>query len=104
MTDTATNPNVLPPQLPIPQDDGGARHLTGMALPDLALPATAGAPVNLAALKGRTVVYIYPRTGVPGIPKADLSGPLLPAVQQAVCHVWEGTCCCMCICMAVVAW
>jgi peroxiredoxin len=60
------NPNVLPPDLPIPQDDGAARHLAGMTLPDLALPATDGGSVNLSALKGRTVVYIYPRTGVPG--------------------------------------
>ena len=36
-------------------------------LPDLALPATDGAPVNLSKLEGRTVVYIYPRTGVPGV-------------------------------------
>jgi peroxiredoxin len=63
----AHNPNVLPPNIPAPQDDGGARHLAGMRLPDLALPATAGAAVNLAKLKGRTVVYIYPRTGVPGV-------------------------------------
>ena len=60
------NPNVLPPNIPAPQDDGAARHLAGMKLPDIALPATAGAAVNLAKLKGRTVVYIYPRTGVPG--------------------------------------
>ncbi len=49
-----------------PQDDGAARHLTGSALPDLALPATNGAQVNLARLTGRTVVYVYPRTGRPG--------------------------------------
>jgi peroxiredoxin len=61
------NPNVLPPGIPAPQDDGAARHLTGAKLPDLALPATAGAPVNLSKLKGRTVVYVYPRTGVPGV-------------------------------------
>ena len=60
------NPNVLPPNIPAPQDDGAARHLAGMKLPDIALPATAGAAVDLAKLKGRTVVYIYPRTGVPG--------------------------------------
>jgi peroxiredoxin len=60
------NPNILPPNIPAPQDDGAAKHLAGMRLPDLALPATAGAPVNLSVLKGRTVVYIYPRTGVPG--------------------------------------
>jgi peroxiredoxin len=60
------NPNVLPPGIPAPQDDGGARHLPGMSLPDIALPATGGGSVNLSTLKGRTVVYIYPRTGVPG--------------------------------------
>ena len=61
------NPNVLPLNIPAPQDDGGARHLAGMKLPDIALPATDGAQVNLSKLQGRTVVYIYPRTGVPGI-------------------------------------
>ena len=61
------NPQFLPSNIPAPQDDGGARHLAGMKLPDIALPATDGAPVNLAKLKGRTVVYVYPRTGVPGI-------------------------------------
>ena len=65
------NPQVLPSDIPVPQDDGAARHLTGMKLPDLALPATSGEAVNLAKLKGRTVVYIYPRTGVPGIDPPD---------------------------------
>jgi peroxiredoxin len=60
------NPNVLPPNIPAPQDDGAARHLAGMKLPDIGLPATVGPAVNLSRLKGRTVVYIYPRTGVPG--------------------------------------
>ena len=61
------NPNILPSGIPAPQDDGGARHLIGMRLPDLALPATDGGSVSLATLKGRTVVYLYPRTGVPGV-------------------------------------
>ena len=61
------NPNFLPPDIPAPQDDGAARHLASLALPDIALPATSGAPVNLSKLKGRTVLYIYPRTGVPGV-------------------------------------
>ena len=56
----------LPENLPIPQDDGAAKHLAGMRLPDLALPATDGSQVNLSKLAGRTVVYIYPRTGRPG--------------------------------------
>ncbi len=61
------NPSFLPSDIPAPQDDGAARHLTGMRLPDVELPATMGAPVNLSRLKGRTVVYVYPRTGVPGV-------------------------------------
>ena len=60
------DPTVLPPNIPVPEDDGATRHLTGIKLPDLALPATSGGPINLSTLKGRTVVYIYPRTGVPG--------------------------------------
>jgi peroxiredoxin len=61
------NPNVLPPDLPVPQDDGRARHLTGAKLPNIALPATDGRTMNLSKLKGRTVLYVYPRTGVPGV-------------------------------------
>lgn len=71
MADTATNPNVLPSDIPAPQDDGATRHLTGAALPDLALPATSGPAVNLSKLEGRVVVYVYPRTGVPGVPNPD---------------------------------
>jgi len=61
------NPSFLPPDIPVPQDDGRARHLTGLKLPSVTLPATSGEPVNLAKLKGRTVLYVYPRTGVPGV-------------------------------------
>jgi peroxiredoxin len=61
------DPTFLPPGIPVPQDDGAARHLAGMKLPDLALPATRGGAINLALLAGRTVLYIYPRTGVPGV-------------------------------------
>ncbi len=61
------DPSFLPPGIPVPQDDGAARHLAGMKLPDLALPATRGGAINLALLAGRTVLYIYPRTGVPGV-------------------------------------
>jgi peroxiredoxin len=63
----AHDPTFLPPDIPMPRDDGAARHLAGMTLPDLALPATSGPAVNLWKLKGRLVVYIYPRTGVPGV-------------------------------------
>lgn len=51
-----------------PDDDGGARHLApGLAMPDIELPTTAGRSVSLARLPGRTVVFIYPWTGRPGV-------------------------------------
>ena len=55
----------LPKDLPVPQDDGACAHLAGMRLPPVALASTGGRSVDLSALKGRTVVYIYPRTGRP---------------------------------------
>ena len=68
---TAHDPERLPSDLPAPQDDGAARHLAGAKLPSLALAATNGSQVDLATLKGRTVVYIYPRTGRPGVALHD---------------------------------
>lgn len=63
---SAHDPTVLPADLPVPVDDGAAARLAGMRLPDIALQATDGSTVSLAALPGRTVVYAYPRTGEPG--------------------------------------
>jgi peroxiredoxin len=65
------DPNVLPTDLPVPEDDGAARHLAGTRLPSLALAATDGTQVDLAKFAGRTVVYIYPRTGRPGVALPD---------------------------------
>jgi peroxiredoxin len=61
----------IPPNLPVPEDDGGARHLIGSPWPDLALPATDGSAVNVSKLAGRTLIYVYPRTGRPGEPSPD---------------------------------
>ena len=61
----------LPPDLPVPVDDGAARHLAGLKVPDVALAATDGSSVNLSRLSGRTIVYAYPRTGEPGKPAID---------------------------------
>lgn len=57
--------------LPRPTDDGAARHLLGRQMASVALPATDGQTVNLAALPGRVVIYAYPRTGVPELPSPD---------------------------------
>lgn len=58
----------LPDDLPVPQDDGAMDHLASVQMPDIALPATSGGPVELAKLERRTVIYAYPRTGVPDEP------------------------------------
>ena len=58
----------LPADLPVPVDDGVCDHLPGMRLPSLALPATDGTVVDLSTLAGRSVVYVYPRTGRPDQP------------------------------------
>jgi len=58
----------LPEDLPVPEDDGAAAHLPGLELPIVRLPATDGRHVDLSSLSGRAVVYVYPRTGVPGQP------------------------------------
>jgi peroxiredoxin len=58
----------LPPDLPAPEDDGASDHLTGEPVPQLVLDSSRG-PVDLAELgAGLAVVYIYPRTGKPGVP------------------------------------
>src|SRR5437899_11613666 len=60
------SPYLLPADLPVPVDDGAARHLAGAALPSVALPSTSGALVRLHdAAVSLAVVYCYPRTGRP---------------------------------------
>lgn len=59
----------LPPDLPIPLDDGAAAHLPGLSLPPLGLSSTSGREVRLDALgPGWTILYCYPRTGHPDEP------------------------------------
>lgn len=65
------NPASLPSDLPVPEDDGAARHLPGTAMPDLALPSTSGGEVLLSGLRERTVLYVYPQTARPGVPSPD---------------------------------
>jgi peroxiredoxin len=65
----STDYGELPPNLPVPEDDGAADHLTGMALPEVRLPATLGGNLDLAELsQDLLVAYVYPRTGTPGRP------------------------------------
>jgi peroxiredoxin len=62
-----TDPTQLPADLPVPEDDGAARHLPRLAMPPVALTSTTGATIRLDNLgDGRTVLYLYPMTGRPG--------------------------------------
>lgn len=58
-------------RLPVPGDDGAARHLAGLALPAVSLPSTGGGLVDLSTLPGRTVLFVYPMTGRPGLALPD---------------------------------
>ena len=73
-------------QIPAPEDDGGARHLTGASVPDIALPSTDGGMVSLASLRGRSVVFAYPRTGQPG--KIALVETRVPAIIPGFGVIW----------------
>src|SRR5439155_2960026 len=53
----------LPPDLPVPEDDGAADHLAGRELPDLELESSLGT-VNVRDVD---VLYVYPRSGRPGV-------------------------------------
>ncbi|MDB5045476.1 MAG: BcpB protein [Deinococcus sp.] len=63
-----TDFQLLPKDLPVPTDDGACDHFTGLRFPSVPLPATDGRWVDLSGLAGRTVLYVYPRTGTPGVP------------------------------------
>jgi len=60
----AFDPYTLPADLPVPEDDGAADHLAGTRLPSLTLGSSHG-PVDIASLD---VLYVYPRSGKPGVP------------------------------------
>lgn len=54
--------------LPSPDGDGNVAHLAGMRMPRVTLAASDGLAVRLDALgPGRTVLYLYPLTGRPGV-------------------------------------
>ncbi len=71
----------LPSNLPVPVDDGAAAHLAGMRVPSIALPATSGALVDLASLRGRSVIFAYPRTSRPGQPQLVPDWDMIPGAR-----------------------
>ena len=64
---TPYDPTKLPPDLPVPEDDGAADHIEGMRMPSVALPSTDGGMLDLSTTPGTLVVYVYPKAGRPGI-------------------------------------
>jgi peroxiredoxin len=66
-----TNLNEPPKDLPIPQDDGAARHLKGNRLPDVTLAATNNSVIEMGSIKGTVVIYCYPMTGQPNVSLPD---------------------------------
>jgi peroxiredoxin len=63
--------STLPPDLPVPEDDGAADHLVGLELPRLVLESSLG-PVDVRDFE---VIYVYPRSGRP-------DRPLLPGWDE----------------------
>jgi peroxiredoxin len=61
------NLSQLPSDLPIPQDDGAAKHLKGMRIPEISLHATTGNKLSPGDIQGRLVIYCYPMTGQPNV-------------------------------------
>lgn len=61
----------LPPDLPVPEDDGAAAHLQGRPLPDLGLASTRAETLRLNAIPGPLVLYFYPMMAAS---PADLPG------------------------------
>lgn len=68
------DPTQLPANLPEPIDDGAARHLPGAAIPEIELASTQGGVLNLASItRTPSVLFFYPRTGVPGVAPPKLA-------------------------------
>lgn len=65
MTNTVEAPDWS--TIPAPVDDGATDHLLGARMASASLEATDGGRVDLSAIRGRVVVYAYPRTGRPGV-------------------------------------
>ncbi len=61
----------LPEDLPVPIDDNSCDHLVGGKLPPIEMMRHDGRKINLSEIGGRSVLYFYPMTGVPGEPLPD---------------------------------
>ena len=72
--------HTLPPDLPVPVDDGAADHLRGVTVPRLVLMATSGQAIDLSSLAQKpSVLFFYPRTGGRG----QSAGPVCDLIPGA---------------------
>ena len=59
----------LPKDLPIPEDDGGCKHLINSNLPEISLPNQDGNDLRLNRIDTfRKILYFFPMTGRPDRP------------------------------------
>ena len=78
------DPRVLPAGLPVPEDDGGADHLTGLAAAVASACVDAGrASISRHEAQPLLVLYVYPRTGRPGVEPHPRAGTRRPAREAA---------------------
>jgi len=64
------DPYHLPANLDAPLDDGAARHLVGLPLPNVKLLSTHDGEIDLQDLE-HAVVFFFPRSGRPGQPAGE---------------------------------
>lgn len=79
-----SNPMALPPDLPVPVDDGAADHLPGTPMPALSLPSTAGEVMRVDRVPDgfdRLIIYAYPWTGRPGEPLLTPDWDMIPGAR-----------------------
>ncbi|APE25256.1 MULTISPECIES: MerR family transcriptional regulator [Streptomyces] len=78
----------LPPDLPVPVDDGASAHLPGRTLPALSFHGTDGGDIRLDTVSdGRWVLFLYPLTGDPAadIPEGWNEIPGARGCSQEAC-------------------
>jgi len=55
----------LPPDLPVPKDDGACHHLPDSEFPSIPLTSTNSHTIDITKITDPIVLYCYPRTGQP---------------------------------------
>ena len=78
----AHDPYTLPPDLPVPEDDGGADHLPGLGDPGRSCSTRRrGRSTSRELALERAVLYVYPRTGTPGVDRCSEGWDAYPGAR-----------------------